>query len=312
MTTEVAARKHLIHQALLYESQDEFLASTLPFVLEGARAGDRVLVVAKEDNVEALRNAAGDEGAQMQFRDALAWYGSPVRTLQAYGQFIDTHKNGGRVRVVGEPPWHGRSPAAVREWVRYEAIINVALARTSAWIVCPYDATELPAWIVSHALATHPEVVDEPEATECSYYLDARALCERLDRTALEPPGGTPEELEFEGSVSGVRSLVTSEAAAAGVHWERIPELVLAVNEIAKNAIRHGGGRGRIRAWIEQDRFVCEISDTGPGMRDPLLGYLEPGEGGDEGGLWVSRQLAELLEVRSDSAGTTIRIHTSL
>jgi anti-sigma regulatory factor (Ser/Thr protein kinase) len=280
-------------------------------VLAGTHAGDRVLVVAKSANVAALRDAAGDEGAEVQFRDAEAWYRSPLRTLEAYGQFIGTHQNGGRVRVVGEPPWHGRSPAAVREWVRYEAVINLALARSSAWIVCPYDAVELPAEIVSHALSTHPELADGPEATESSYYLVARAVCERLDRSPLEPPTGTPEELEFEGNVAGVRTLVTSEAAAAGVHWERLPELVLAVNEIAKNAIRHGGGRGRIRTWVEPHSFVCEISDAGPGLPSPLIGYLD-GEDGDEGGLWVSRRLADLLEVRSDSAGTTVRIHMSL
>jgi anti-sigma regulatory factor (Ser/Thr protein kinase) len=310
-TTTQAAHRRFTHQALLYESQDDFLSSVVPFVLGGAQAGDCVLVVAKSDNAEALRDALGDEGGEVQFRDAETWYRSPLRTLQAFGQFVDTHQNGGRVRVVGEPVWHPRSPAAVREWVRYEAIINVALAGSSAWVVCPYDAAELPAEIVSHALATHPELADCPEATESSYYLDARALSERLDRSPLEPPTGTPEELEFERSVAGVRTLVTSEAAAAGVHWERLPELVLAVNELAKNAVRHGGGRGRLRTWVEPHSFVCEISDNGPGLPETLLGYLES-EGGDEGGLWVSRRLADLLEVRSDSAGTTVRLHTSL
>jgi anti-sigma regulatory factor (Ser/Thr protein kinase) len=300
----------LIHQALIYDSEDEYLSAMLPFVLDGLESADRVLVVTKQEHAEALKAALGADAGALDFRDAEAWYIAAPRTARAYRQYLAEHANGRQVRVVGEPVWKGRSPAAVREWVRYEAMVNVAFAEAPAWIVCPYDAREVSPEIVEHALHTHPELVDRTENRD---YLDPVSLCALLDDAELEPPGEPPFELEFTDSVSGVRTLVTTEAAAAGVHWERIPELVLAVNEIAGNAIRHGGGTGRIRTWAETGSFVCEISDSGPGIDDPLNGYLEP-EGGEAeaGGLWVSRQLAELLEIRADSSGTTVRIHTAL
>jgi anti-sigma regulatory factor (Ser/Thr protein kinase) len=300
----------VIHQALIYDSKDEFLSATLPFVRDGIESSEPVLVVTKQENAEPLRAALGADAGAIDFRDAEAWYSAAPRTVRAYRQYVAEHANGKHVRVVGEPVWEGRSPAAVREWVRYEALVNLAFAEAPAWIVCPYDSSEVPAEIVRRALQTHPALADETENRD---YLDPVSLCAILDSAELEAPGEPHFELEFTDSVAGVRTLVTAEAAAAGVHWERLPELVLAVNEIAGNAIRHGGGTGRIRTWTEAGSFVCEVSDSGPGIDDPLHGYLEPlGGEAEAGGLWVSRQLAELLEVRADSSGTTVRIHTAL
>ena len=38
---------------------------------------------------------------------------------------------------------------------------------------------------------------------------------------------------------------------------------MLAVNEIATNSIRHGGGRGTLRVWQERGSLICEVRDAG-------------------------------------------------
>jgi anti-sigma regulatory factor (Ser/Thr protein kinase) len=59
--------------------------------------------------------------------------------------------------------------------------------------------------------------------------------------------------------------------------------------------------------------MVCEVSDTGAGLRDPLAGHLPAGRSTARGrGLWLARQLCDLLEVHSDPAGTTVRLHRTL
>src|ERR1700750_904393 len=64
-------------------------------------------------------------------------------------------------------------------------------------------------------------------------------------------------QLEFaEASLSRLRQAVAVHAAAAGMGEQSARDVVLAVNELASNAIRHGAGRGRLRMW-DQDGAVC-------------------------------------------------------
>src|SRR5262249_15939199 len=55
-----------VHQALIYESEREFLDHALPFVEDGISAGEPVLVAVQAANVEAMRAAIGPEaGARL-------------------------------------------------------------------------------------------------------------------------------------------------------------------------------------------------------------------------------------------------------
>jgi hypothetical protein len=54
-----------------------------------------------------------------------------------------------------------------------------------------------------------------------------------------------------------------------------------------------------------------EISDHGPGLDDPLAGYLPPHPGHARGaGLWVARQMTRRLAMTSSSRGLTTRLWT--
>ena len=66
---------------------------------------------------------------------------------------------------------------------------------------------------------------------------------------------------------------------------------------------------GEVRVWTRPEEIVCEISDTGGGMKDRLAGYdelSEPALGG--WGLLLARKLCDGVEVRSGPRGTTIRL----
>lgn len=59
--------------------------------------------------------------------------------------------------------------------------------------------------------------------------------------------------------------------------------------------------------------MVCEVSDTGAGLRDPLAGHLPSGRSTALGRrLWLARQLCDLLELHTGPAGTTVRLHLTL
>jgi anti-sigma regulatory factor (Ser/Thr protein kinase) len=110
-----------------------------------------------------------------------------------------------------------------------------------------------------------------------------------------------------------VRDFVTSHATGAAAAVLDVTQFVQAVYSVATHAIEHGGGSGVVRVWAGPQTILCEVSDTGAGLRDPLAGRLPSGRSTARGRrLWLARQCCDLVEVRSDPAGTTVRLHLTL
>src|SRR6201995_166695 len=86
------------------------------------------------------------------------------------------------------------------------------------------------------------------------------------------PRDGEPPALDqaFDGdSLYALRAAVAAHGSQAGLSEGRTRDLVLAVHELAANAVRHGAGQGRLRLWAVQDAVRCEITDQGaPGETD--------------------------------------------
>jgi anti-sigma regulatory factor (Ser/Thr protein kinase) len=113
-------------------------------------------------------------------------------------------------------------------------------------------------------------------------------------------------------SLTGLRELVAGHAAAAGLDPARTADLVLAVDEVAGNSLRHGGGRGTLRIWREEGSLVCEVRDAGR-IEDPLAGRERPVPDRDGGrGLWMVNQLCDLVQLRSFPNGAVVRLHLYL
>jgi anti-sigma regulatory factor (Ser/Thr protein kinase) len=71
---------------------------------------------------------------------------------------------------------------------------------------------------------------------------------------------------EFDsGTLYALRAAVQAHAGQAGLSEDRTGEVVLAIHELAANAIAHGAGHGRLRMWERAGALSCEIVDAGPG-----------------------------------------------
>ncbi|MFC0527756.1 ATP-binding protein [Phytohabitans kaempferiae] len=105
----------------------------------------------------------------------------------------------------------------------------------------------------------------------------------------------------------GLRAAVAAHAADLGAGEEVVEELVVVANELATNAVRHGGGTGRLRLWRDGHLIRCEVSDTGPGLADGTVGHeLVPLGAYGGRGLWVVRQMSAHVDVRTGPGGATI------
>lgn len=114
--------------------------------------------------------------------------------------------------------------------------------------------------------------------------------------------------------VTDLRHTVASCARASGLAGQRLDDFVLAVNELITNAVRHGGGAGRLRFWTEDHTVLCEVSDAGEGIGPQRLGRNDrpaPHVAGGWG-LWLAKQLSDDMVVKTGPAGTTVRISSAV
>ena len=129
---------------------------------------------------------------------------------------------------------------------------------------------------------------------------------------AVPAPADPAVSHTYRTDLAKVRALVLQEARAAGLTEGRANDLVLAVSEVAANTLRHTQSAGTLTMWRHAGEVVCEIQDEGT-ITDPLAGQRRPGPDATGGhGLWLVYQVCDLVELRSDETGTTIRMHMAI
>jgi anti-anti-sigma factor len=120
-------------------------------------------------------------------------------------------------------------------------------------------------------------------------------------------------------SLYALRAAVAAHASDAGLPPGRADDLVIAVHELAANAVRHGAGHGRLRIRRSDQALLCEISDDGApppasapeetanDTPDAAQWRTEPGHG-----LALVRQVADQTSLRSGPSGTLATISFGL
>ena len=71
------------------------------------------------------------------------------------------------------------------------------------------------------------------------------------------------------GSLSALRASTQACAAQAGMPAERATDFVIALHELAANAVRHGAGSGRLRIWDHAGALYCRVDDDGSAAEPP-------------------------------------------
>src|SRR5262245_12447943 len=155
----------LVHRALIYGSDDEFMQVALPFVGDGIDRGEPTLVAVRPAGRDNLRAALGGEPEGVGLLSAEEWYETSARTRETLGAWAAARAPSGRVRLIAEPPWPTGNDAQVRDWARHESVVNLAFAGMPATFICPYDARVLPSEIIEHAYSTHPTIADGDDWT---------------------------------------------------------------------------------------------------------------------------------------------------
>jgi anti-sigma regulatory factor (Ser/Thr protein kinase) len=307
------------HELLLYEGADGFVAGTLAPVRAALERGAGVLVAVDTARATVLGKALGKGAERVRFLDVRALAGNPARLLAVWRDFASEHATSGEgcALAICEPVWPGRSPAELSECERHEALVNLAFGGEPAWrMLCTYDVDALEDREIDAARASHPLAasagVDPPGNARTYIDQPPRPFAGSLPAPAATDPAATIELSFAGGELAAIRHAVATWAGEQGLERMAAEDLVLAVNELAANSIRHGGGAGVLCCWREPHALVCEVRDRGI-VEEPLLGRRRPAVDATSGrGVWLVNQLCDLVQIRSGSDGTVVRVQKRL
>ena len=298
------------HVALFYAGERAFVDAIAAFIRDGVAAGEPTLVAVSARKIELLKAELGLIAERVLFADMADVGQNPGAIISAWDDFVsECFAEGQRVRGVGEPVWAGRSPDELEECHNHEALLNLAFADAPGfWLMCPYDTDALDPAVVEYAAVTHPLVSEDGVERPSSVYR-GEDLCTELLDGDLEPAPPDAYEVAFdEDSLAPMRAFVGELALDTGIDETRRDDLLLAVNELATNSVRHGGGHGVLRTWFYADCLVCEVSDPGR-IDQPLTGRVRPADGALTGdGLWLVHQVCDLVQVRTTASGSVVRM----
>ena len=300
---------HLEHPALLYRSLEDFLEVMVPYVRAGIDNEETVFVAARGDYLPALRAGLNDRAEAAQFADTFDWHPHPASRLRAFHEFVSDELEAGaeRIRLAGEPVWRSEPPEFTREWQRYESVLNDVLAPFPIRLMCLYDLSRLHPSILDGALRTHPTIHRGGTQGASDDFEEPEEFLRRRNPPPPTPPAHAASMPNVPDTHRS-RRFLSETALRAGIPPDRAADLNVAANEVLTNALVHGGGAS-MWAWTEGGRFVCHIEDRGIGISDPLAGYKPPSEHVSNGrGLWIARQLVDLLQIVPGPTGTVVRL----
>jgi len=305
ITQEVSVFRH---EALPYGAETTLVEQVSRFLGPALDKGEPVLITSKAESLSSLEEAF--HGHPLLDLAPIEEVGrNPGRLIWLWQDFLD--RNGDAERTVwgiGEPIYAGRDAAELAEGQIHERLLNRAFngSQFALHLGCPYDMSSLPGDVIEEMGRSHPFIGDGAASRDNDRF-------EPADREASPAPFGpasiadeafTPFDKE---SLGKMRRRLAVEARACGVDETRIPDLLLAVNEIATNSVVYAGS-GSLGVWQENGQIVCEVRDHGF-IDDALIGRIRPATTEERGrGIWFAHQVADLLQFRSVPTGTRCRI----
>ncbi|WP_409333025.1 anti-sigma factor RsbA family regulatory protein [Trujillonella humicola] len=306
------------HAAVLYDDTDVLLTATTPFLEDGLRAGDLVVLACPPEVAATITGPLGERARHVESEPRICLL--DTRAPDAFGATRQVLQRApaarsGRVRLVGQVQF-GCEPATYREGLRYEIAANAVLAGAPMSVLCLLDATVLPAPLLSLAAAAHPQLVAGDGLVDNRDFREPSSFLHSLP-VPHEPVEDTEPLLAVEGAtvLSELRRRLRTALATAVPDPDQQDDLVLAVSEVAANAFRHGRPPVSARLWADDCRLVCTVTDSGRGYDDPLAGF-QPAHGDDLAhggmGLWLARKLWDSVDLVNDGPGLTVRLATAL
>lgn len=289
MVRTSAEGQRLTHHGLLHPSTADLAAALAPLVAGGLTRGEPVLAVLPAITATRLRTQLpAADLAGLHTADPGELYRHPGRVLRHYRAWIaDTRPDGGPATIVAAPDPNGDDTHRAL-WMHIEAVTTLALAECDLTLVCAYPDDFATACAVRQA---HPSMLNgaitpNPEHLSAEQFLASYPLPPPIEL-------GEPDLTRIISHPAQLAELRQAVAAHAGLPAARRDDFVLAVTEIASNAVEHGAPPAEVRLWATPVSVICQVTDSGR-YTQPMAGLLPPPATQRRGrGLWMAHQLCD-------------------
>jgi anti-sigma regulatory factor (Ser/Thr protein kinase) len=285
-----AGGRGLVHHGLLHPATANVAATLAPLVADRLARGEPVLAVLPPATADLLRLRLSAVTG-LHTTDPAELYRHPGRVLGHYRAWIgDTSPHGEPVTIVAAPDLNGDNYRTAL-WMHIDAATTVALAECDLTLVCVYSDDASTADPVRRA---HPSLLNGASVPNPDH-LPAEQF---VARYPLPPPADLGEPaitrtIDYPVQLAGLRQMVAQHATRAGLPRARCDDFVLAVAEVASNAIEHGVPPACVQLWTTSTVVICQITDSG-WHTQPLAGLLPPPATQPRGrGLWMAHQLCD-------------------
>jgi anti-sigma regulatory factor (Ser/Thr protein kinase) len=312
-TTRGAETVRLNHAAGFYDSHQALVAQLGPLAAAAHERGEPVALGVRPITEEALRHLLGPSVAliplaQSECPDTSS--GQTVATRRAHQ--LRTLSEGGTRPVTALTEHISRFDGADGGfWTELDAAMNIALSELPVDLTCFFPDLPLHGRIVEGARRNHEQLLLDGEYRNNPDVLAPRDVLAEQPVSAPAVLGPPDLRLRFGAwQLHEMRAEVQQALVDAGCELDHAEDVVLAVNEVATNAVEHGETEAELFLWTGQE-LVCEVHDRGI-LNDPLPGLQPPHPSHPKGrGIWIARQLCDMLHVWGDATGTHVRIRTT-
>jgi anti-sigma regulatory factor (Ser/Thr protein kinase) len=313
MSTDIARPEgSVVHAAAVYNSDAELRARATPFLQAGLDRGEAVLAIVPASVEQVLRSDLGGDDDRVRWQEpglSDQCLGEAFDTFRGF--FADRHAAGEPARLLTQNDLDG-DPDRLAAYLRLEAVSTESFAPFAYTWACLYDQRRHPPDMLASVGQVHPQLIaDDGGLVPSTSHVDPIAYLQSHPGpvSPIPEPAQLDVELTAPADLPATRHRLRTDAAEMGMDRHEVDSMLIAVTEVLTNALQHGRAPCRIRAWGTNHVLHVRVDDHGHSPALAAAGYWRPtSPSSDPMGLWVARQLADVVHTETSPNGTTVEL----
>jgi anti-sigma regulatory factor (Ser/Thr protein kinase) len=308
-----------LHAAAVYDSGQDLAARILSFLMDGLARREKVVAIVPQRTGEVLGTVLGSGAMMVQ-------WGLPGLTYHHLGRATETVRNyladrraaGDPTRVLIENDVDNglRGPGRMAAYLRAESAAEGLFGSHGVPWLCLYDRRRYSPGVLADAERVHPHLLDEQGVPVLNKeYVDPATYLAAHPGPVSVVPGQVALDLELNdlNDLGDLRGQAGDTARELGLDPMDTRLAEVAAGEVIANAFRHGSLPGRVRVWRDADAVLIRVDSAGPGPEVAVSGFSPPDlAAGSGAGLWVARQIADVVHVETRRDGTSVELQFPL
>jgi anti-sigma regulatory factor (Ser/Thr protein kinase) len=303
------------HAAALYDSDEDLRARVLNFLRAGLDGGEAVVAVVSQRAEKIVGSALGDDAAQIRWGLPGLSYQHLGRASEAIRGYLAGRRAAGaatRLLMEGELDGGPRGAGRMAAYLRSEAAATQLFGGYGFPWVCLYDRRRYTPEVLADAARVHPQVVGaDGGATGNAEYVEPVAYLSAHPGPVSPIPPDVALEMKLTevGDLAVARHRVGDVARVLGLTIADSRMAEVAAGEVIANAFRHGIMPGHVREWRAPAAVIVRVDSGGAGETVATAGFQPPDLArGTGAGLWVARQLADVVHVETGPDATVVEL----